>query len=186
MQLTKARKSSKTTDEQLLLTNCEPLVDRARRLSETIEGLEVELKECEKEIIGQAREIRVNAEKGGVFAKTVIAHGTEAPSRITWTNRFSAIDVACEAQLRELLGTNFDRLFDVSEWAKIREDSLPRLKALLGAEFAALISTGPQISAKKSLMEARFALRPQYDEAQNDEIDDTLMGVQYKPSVTHK
>lgn len=184
--LTKVRKSSKTTDEQLPLIGCEQLVDRARTLSETIESLETELNECEKEIIIQAREIRVNAEKAGVFAKTVIAHGSVAPSRVTWTNRFSAADITCEAMLKELLGSNFGRLFDVAEWTKIREGALPRLKQLLGAEFASLISTGPQISAKKDLMESRFALRPQYDEAKNSEIDDTLMSIQYKPSVTHK
>lgn len=186
MQLTKVRKSSKTTDEQLPLLGCEQIVDRARTLFETIESLETELNECNKEITERAREVRINAEKAGVFAKSVIAHGSLAPSRVTWTNRFSAVTVENEAQLRELLGSNFDRLFDVSEWVKIREGAVTRLKQLLGAEFNALISTGPQIAAKKELMEARFAIRPQYDEGRNAEIDDTLVGIQYKPSMTHK
>jgi hypothetical protein len=135
-----------------------------------------------------ATKFREEQEKKGTFTKNILLTSAgDHDACFTYKDAFANIDTSVEADLKRLLGANYDKLFTRERTVAVKKGAMAKLEALAKQHgFEDLIETDEFIAPVAEFRETRAGLRHQMTDEINKALDSVVKQTASKPSLTWK
>jgi hypothetical protein len=169
------------------IDTCPDAVDTIISMTEIVNNAQAEIKTHRKILDLVTDSARIEAEKDQKFAKTVYATGKNGTLTFTFPNTFASVDVAKEADIRQVLGDEVtDHLFEKGKKVTVRTEKMDALAALLGDRAVEFLQTTEYLAPVKEFRERRFEMRPLLTDEENVKLDAVAKAFSQSPAMKTK
>jgi hypothetical protein len=162
-----------------------PVVDECIKISQNIENLTAELENLEELIKTAAKTAKDDSCSTGDFVKTVNVEGTNLKIQVQFRDAYSKMDIAMKEPLKQIFADKFPIMFTVDEVTTVRPEMMTELKEKLGTDFDKYFNVEKSVKPTKDFQYNYFLLKKSLKKEQEATVQKVLDACQSNPAIKY-